>query len=121
MNTYIEINGNQYAATISEYYNDHEWNNRESKTIKLEMSYDNAVELFKNDVKWFIVHDRQVIRELPNDQGKLIPQLVNEQEKYDNSEYSMSGPITDHRDGTITIKMGKPKAEEILAMLEGVL
>ena len=121
MNTYIEINGDQYAATIAEYYHDHEWNNRESKTIKLEMSYDNVVELFKNDVKWFIVHSHQVIRELPNDLGELIPQLVIEQEKYDNSEYSMSGPITDHRDGTITIKMGKPKAEEILAMLEGVL
>ena len=44
-----------------------------------------------------------------------------EQEVYDNSEYSILGDITVHKDGTVTVKMGKPTAEEILAMFEEVL
>jgi hypothetical protein len=36
-------------------------------------------------------------------------EVVNE---YDNSEYSLSGAITDHRNGTVSIKMGKPTETE---------
>lgn len=32
----------------------------------------------------------------------------------DMSEYSLSGDITDHRDGTVSIKMGKPTEVEAL-------
>lgn len=39
--------------------------------------------------------------------------------EFDNSEYSMSGVIRDNRDGTVTIKMGKPtEIENILSELE---
>lgn len=39
--------------------------------------------------------------------------------KYDNSEYSIAGEITDYRDGTVSIKMGKPtEAETLRAQLE---
>lgn len=121
MTTYVQINDIQYPAIITGRLSDHEWDGRASKAITITMSYAEAVDLFVNDVEWSIAQDHEVIRELPNDNGELIPQIVIEQEIYDNSEYSLAGPITDHRDGTITIKMGKPKAEEILAMLEGVL
>lgn len=39
-------------------------------------------------------------------------EVVNE---YDNSEYSLAGDITDHRDGTVSIKMGKPTEAEASA------
>ena len=105
MTTYVQINGIQYPATITGRLSDHEWDGRASKAITITMSYTEAIDLFVDDVEWSIAQDHEVIREL----------------LYDNSEYSLAGPITDHRDGTITIKMGKPKAEEILAILEGVL
>ncbi len=38
-------------------------------------------------------------------------EVVNE---WDNSAYSLSGAITDHRDGTVSIKMGKPTEAETL-------
>ena len=40
--------------------------------------------------------------------------------EWDNSAYSLSGDITDHRDGTVTIKMGKPTdLEDAYEMLLG--
>ena len=48
--------------------------------------------------------------------AKITASIINE---YDNSEYSMSGVIRDNRDGTVTIKMGKPtEIENILSELE---
>ena len=43
---------------------------------------------------------------------------VIEQEVYDNSEYSIAGDVVDHRNGTVTVKMGKPTAEELLAIMD---
>lgn len=104
MNTYVEINDNLYSASITGRVNDKDWDNRASKAITITMSYEDAVSLFVDDVQWYIVQE--------NDDNT---------ERYDNSEYSIAGDITDHRNGTITVKMGKPTAEELLAMLEGVL
>lgn len=42
-------------------------------------------------------------------------------DEYDNSEYSIAGDITDHRNGYVSVKMGQPTAEEILAILEEVM
>ena len=40
--------------------------------------------------------------------------------EWDNSAFSLSGDITDHRDGTVTIKMGKPTdLEDAYEMLLG--
>ena len=40
--------------------------------------------------------------------------IVTVQEEYDNSDYSMAGSITDNRDGTLSVKMGKPTQIETL-------
>ena len=40
--------------------------------------------------------------------------IVTVQEEYDNSDYSMAGSITDNRDGTLAVKMGKPTKIEML-------
>lgn len=39
---------------------------------------------------------------------------------YDNSDYCVAGDITDHRDGTVTVKMGRLTAlEETLELIYG--
>lgn len=93
MNTYIKVAGILYPATINGVMNDYEWDNRESKKITLTMTYNEVLSLLSDDVSWSIVQQ-------DNDS-----QTENE---WDNSAYSLSGDITDHRNGTVTIKMGKP-------------
>ena len=122
MAIYVEINNKQYPASITGRIHDSDWDNRESKAIKVEMSYAEAIEIFVNDVKWNIVQDiEENIETINEETGEVSFETVIKQEIYDNSEYSISGDIIDHRDGTITVKMGKLTAEEMLAMLEEVL
>lgn len=121
MATYIEINGTKYPAVITGRLNDKDWGNRESKSIELEMTYMEAMETFVDNIAWSIVQDIEVMREVEDQRGNTITEQVIEQEVYDNSEYSIAGDIIDHRNGTVTVKMGKPTAEELLAILEEVL
>ena len=109
--TYIKINGNLYPATIAGKRSDGQWDGRDSKSVTLEMDYATAVALFVDDLNWSIVMD--IEQEL--EEGSVITR----QEVYDNSEYDMAGPITDNRDGTVTVKMGKATAEELLAVIMG--
>ena len=118
MATYVEINGNQYPAIITGRLSDKEWDGRESKAIEVEMTYVDALNLFVDDVDWNIIQDIEIHREVEDEEGNMVMKLVNEQEIYDNSDYSIAGPITDHRNGKVTIKMGKPTAQELLAMFE---
>lgn len=114
MSTYVKINNMQYPATITGRLNDGEWNDRASKSIHLEMTYADAINLFHNDVEWFILYDQSVIVEVDDGEGKTHKETKIEIETHDNSEYSIAGDIIDHRDGTITVKMGMPTAEEQL-------
>lgn len=105
MGIYVEINGIKYPASVTGKLSDKDWDNRESKSITIAMTYAEAMDIFVDDVEWYIVHE-------------LDEDIV---ESYDNSEYSIAGSITDHRNGEITVKMGKPTAEELLEMLLEVL
>lgn len=96
---YIKINETLYPAEINGMMNDSIWDNRESKTIILEMDYKTAVELFIDGLAWSIVMD---VEELQED-GSIV--MI--QEEYDNSEFTVAGSITDNRDGTLSVKMGK--------------
>ena len=100
--TYIKINDQQYAATIVGRFSDKEWDSRESKAITLEMSYEDAMALFVDDLDWAIVYD----------DGETV-------EFYDNSEYSVAGSVTDHRNGTVPAKLGEPTDAELLAIIMG--
>ena len=116
MATYIKINENLYPATIGGRVHDHDWDNRESKAIRLKMTYAEATELFTDDVEWEIAQD--VTRTLEMEDGTVS--TIQDYELFDNSEFSILGDITVHNDGTVTVKMGKPTAEELLAaFMEG--
>lgn len=119
MATYVEINGVKYPASITGRISDKDWDNRESKAIKIEMSYADASALFVDDMAWSIVQENEVQKEVVDEEGNITFESAVETEVYDNSEYCIAGSITDHRDGTITVKMGKPTAEEILNILIG--
>lgn len=122
MAIYVEVNGVQYPASITGRISDKDWNNRESKAITVEMSYADAVGIFVDDVKWNIVQDiEETVEHINEETEETTYELVIKQEFYDNSEYSIAGDIVDHRNGSVTVKMGKPTAEEILAMLSEVL
>lgn len=121
MATYIEINNVRYEASITGRLNDKDWDNRASKAIKLVMNYQEALNTFIDDVNWFIIQENAVQELEINEDGQETWVEKIKEEKYDNSDYSLAGDIINHRDGTITVKMGKPTAEELLAILEGVL
>lgn len=122
MATYIKFNNSDvlYHASITGRLNDSDWDNRASKAINVEMPYDEAISMFVDEVEWSIVQDiENMVDVFDEETQRTISKYVIEQEVYDNSEYSILGDITVHKDGTVTVKMGKPTAEEILAILLG--
>ena len=106
--TFIKINETLAPATISGRVQDKDWDNRESKAITLEMDYATAIALFVDGLAWSIVQQEEVPVYEQDENGEPI-QTGTETKKteFDNSEYNLAGDITDHRDGTITVKMGK--------------
>ena len=122
MATYIKFNDKEalYPAVIGGKMSDKDWDGRASKYIHTEMSYDEAIALFADEVEWSIVMDVEREVEAVNEEtGEVTRQMVMEQEVYDNSEYCILGDIIVHKDGTVTVKMGNPTADEILAILLG--
>lgn len=110
MSIYIKVNNTEYPAAVNGNLVDRNWNGRDTKTIYLTMSYDAVVALLPDNTPWSIVQreTQDVLDEQGNPTGET-KEVVNE---YDNSEYSLAGDITDHRDGTVSIKMGKPTEAE---------
>ena len=122
MAIYIEINGIQYPASITGRINDKDWNDRASKTITVKMSYHDAISIFVDNVNWSIIEDvEETVEYVDAETNTVMFKTITRQEFYDNSDYSIAGDIIDHRDGHISVKMGRPTAEEILSMLEEVL
>nr|DAT25034.1 MAG TPA: ChiA1-BD-binding domain protein [Caudoviricetes sp.] len=111
MSIYVKVNNTEYPATVNGNLVDRNWNGRDTKTIYLTMSYDAVAALLPDNTPWSIVQRDMV--DVLDEQGKPTgkpKEVVNE---YDNSEYSLAGDITDHRDGTVSIKMGKPTESEL--------
>lgn len=104
MNTYIKINSINkinavnYPAEIYGHVRDRDWDNRESKVIILEMTIEEALSLFTDNVQWSIVYGEQTI---PQD------------------DFIIAGPITDNRNGTVSVRMGKPTAAEVSNIITG--
>lgn len=114
--TYVKINETLYPAEINGALIDRAWGGRDSKAITLEMDHATALALFVDELDWSIVFQPDSYPD-PETGETVTP----EAEIYDNSEYSVAGPITDNRDGTVTVKMGKLTDGEMLAELMEVL
>ena len=98
MNTFIKINAINYPAEIYGHVRDRDWDNRESKVIVLALSIQEALDLFVNGLQWSIVYGTQVINQ---------------------EDYVIAGPITDNRDGTVSVRMGKATATEVSNVITG--
>ena len=110
MSIYIKVNNTEYPATVSGDRADRTWDGRDTKTIRLTMSHDEVAALLPDNTPWSIVQRDMV--DVLDKQGKPTGETEERVQEYDNSEYSLAGDITDHRDGTVSIKMGKPTETE---------
>ena len=108
----IKIGNQEHEATVSGVSTDGKWGNRASKSITLTMDYATAVATFVDDVPWSILYQPSDYYDTATQQMVTPPV-----EEYDNSDYCIHGDITVHRDGTVTVKMGKPTAEELNQIL----
>ena len=108
----IKINNQTYDAAVSGTARDGAWGNRESKSITIPMDYATAAATFVDDVPWSILYQPPEYYD-PETQQMVTPPV----EEYDNSDYCILGDITVHRDGTVTVKMGKPTGEELYNIL----
>ena len=96
----VKIKNVEYPAEISGTLHDSAWDGRESKTITLAMEPATAVSLFVDGASWSIISEWEA-------DGQTV------REEYDNSDFYVAGDITDHRDGTVSVKMGKPTDLEL--------
>ena len=110
MATYIKVNNTEYPAEINGNPKDRTWGDRDTKTITLTMTAAEVAALLPDNTPWSIVL-RETVDKLDND-GQPTGETEEVVNEWDNSEYSLSGAITDHRDGTVSIKMGKPTETE---------
>lgn len=113
MAQYLKVNGQEHPAKFISKYQDLNWDKRETQTIYLTMSHDEVVALLPSGTPWSIVQRETV--DVLDEQGKPTGETKEVVHEYDNSEYSLAGDITDHRDGTVSIKMGKPTKVETAA------
>lgn len=110
--TYIKVNNTLYPAAIDGRIADYEWDRRDTKSITLNMTYAEVLALLPDNTLWSVVQ-KDTVQKIGEDGQPMVdgsgnPVTEEVTSEFDNSEYSMSGVITDNRDGTITIKMGKP-------------
>ena len=118
--TYVSVNNQLYPATVTGLLHDESWDNRSSKAVTLSMNYAEAIQLFQDGTKWSIITETPVVQSIENESGELVDQEVMEKEEFDNSDYTLAGDVIDHRDGTVTVKMGKlTELEEAYELLFG--
>lgn len=110
---YLKINDTLYPASFRQRVQDGDWGNRGSMAITVTMDYQEAAGLFVDGLRWFHVAQGQAYSDA--DGNLVTPEPV----VTDYSEYEMAGPITDNRDGTATVKMGKALSGECNAALTG--
>lgn len=98
---YVKVNGVVYPASIVGQMADVEWDRRASKSITLEMDYETAKNTFVSNVAWSIICEYDPYVDENGEEVTPAP------EEFDNSDFCVAGDITDHRNGTITVKMGR--------------
>lgn len=113
MAEFIKVNGQEYPATLIYNYKDRNWDMRETQTVHLTMPYAQAAALLLSGTPWSNVfrETKDVLDADRNPTGETEEVATEE----DMSAYSIAGDITDHRDGTVSIKMGKPTESELSA------
>lgn len=105
MSTYLKANNTETPCEAAEHYRDSAWG-RPTCTVTIKASAEEIAALLPNNALWSLIEREDAL----DDSGSPTGQTVDHER--DMSEYSLSGDITDHRDGTVSIKMGKPTEME---------
>lgn len=113
MAEFIKVAGQEYPATCVYNYKDRDWDMRESVAVHLTMPYAQAAALLTTGTPWSNVFREQ--KDVLDENGELTGQTEEVVTEEDMSAYSLAGQITDYRDGTVSIKMGKPTEAEASA------
>lgn len=112
MSIYIKVNNTEYPAAVNGVNNDRTWDGRDTKIVTLTMTAAEAAALLPDNTPWSIV--QRETQDVLDEQGQPTGETKEVVNEYDNSEYSIAGEIVDYRDGTVSIKMGKPTEAETL-------
>ena len=110
MSTSVIIHEVEYPAEISGVLQNPKWDRRDTKSITLEMTHAQAASLFVDGLAWAI---KQVNTYPVYENGQPTGETTTETQTFDNSDYSVAGSITDNRDGTVTVMMGRHTELEI--------
>lgn len=105
MSTILKANNTETPCEAAEHYRDSAWG-RPTCTVTIKASAAEIAALLPNNAPWSLIEREDALDE----SGMLTGQTVDHER--DMSDYSLSGDITEHRDGTVSIKMGKPTEEE---------
>ena len=105
MSTFLKANNTETPCEAAEHYRDSAWG-RPTCTVTIKASTAEIAALLPNNAPWSLIEREDVLDELGAPNGQTVDH------ERDMSEYSLSGDITDHRDGTVSIKMGKPTETE---------
>lgn len=119
MKTFAKINDVRYPliGNARENTRDSGWSGRHSIAMRLNMSYEEAAALFTDDMDWALV-EQQDSYTLADKDGKPVT-VTPDPVETDKSEFCLAGSITDNRDGTVTVKMGRLLDAEVLAIILG--
>lgn len=123
MARFVKINNIEYPVIeILGRMRNNDWDNRESKTIHLTMTYSQAMSIFHDGTEWSIIEEWEEVDPESSDPEAALSQqaYITRREEYDNSDFNVAGDVTDHRDGTLSITMGKETdLEEAYELLYG--
>lgn len=105
MSTFLKANNAETPCEAAEHYRDSAWG-RPTCTVTIKGSAAEIAALLPNNAPWSLIEREDVLDESGAPTGQTVDH------ERDMSDYSLSGDITDHRDGTVSIKMGKPTEAE---------
>lgn len=105
MSTILKANNTEMPCEAAEHYRDSAWG-RPTCTVTIKASAAEIAALLPDGAAWSLIEREDVLDESGMPTGQTVDH------ERDMSEYSLSGDITDHRDGTVSIKMGKPTETE---------
>lgn len=105
MSTYLKANNTETPCEAAEHYRDSAWG-RPTCTVTIKASAAEIAALLPNNAPWSLIEREDALDESGMPTGQTVDH------ERDMSDYSLSGDITDHRDGTVSIKMGKPTEAE---------